>query len=235
MSVQNHMAIKQIVAEIFQPGPYVVFWPTDTAIPRAMLLAIYLTYNATKIFLNVKIVHLSSWSGIFLQKIPSLYAWLKDQGSSFPTIWWISIWLRVQDELPCLSKFSTGPLRRLEQVEVTGALACTHGTDGWTPWPKPRTYSYRSDNDIPTSEHTPLKMSLYCFKLMVKNLRHTMLQAQAENNRFPWQTLKPLIKTLQHRHMKTSNHASIFWDVQRVIWDQLLWAHSLQSSPLSLL
>lgn len=79
MSVQNHMAIKQIVAEIFQPGPYVVFWPTDTAIPRAMLLAIYLTYNATKIFLNIKIVHLSSWSGIFLQKIPSLYAWLKDQ------------------------------------------------------------------------------------------------------------------------------------------------------------
>lgn len=53
------------------------------------------------------------------------------------------------------------------------------------------------------------------------NLRHTMLQSQAENNRFHWQTPKPLIKTPQHRHIKTSSHASIFWDLQHVIWDQL--------------
>lgn len=47
--------------------------------------------------------------------------------------------LVATDKLPCWSKFSPGPLWRLEQVEVTGALACTRGTDGWTPWPKPRT------------------------------------------------------------------------------------------------
>lgn len=65
------------------------------------------------------------------------------------------------------------------------------------------------------------------------NLRPTMLQSQAGNNLFHWQTLKPLIKTLQHHHMKTSNHASIFWDSKHVIWDQLLWAHSLQRAQLS--
>lgn len=41
------------------------------------------------------------------------------------------------------------------------------------------------------------------------NLRHTT--TRAKNNRFLWQTLKPLIKTLQHYHIKTSSHASIFW------------------------
>lgn len=139
------------------------------------------------------------------------------------------------DKLPCWSKFSSGPFWRLEQVEVTGALACTHGTDGWTPWPKPRPSqsSYRADNYIPTSAHTPLKVSLLLPQTDGYNLRHAIVQSRAENNRFHWQTLKPLIKTLQQHHMKTSNHASIFWDLQHVIWDQLLWAHILQSTPLS--
>lgn len=142
------------------------------------------------------------------------------------------------DELPCWSKFSPGPLWRLEQVEVTGVLACPHGTDGWTPWPKPRTSqsSYRTDNDIPrlsTNTHTPLKMSLLLPQTDGYNLRHAKLQSRAENNRFHWQTLKPLIKTFQHRHMKTSNHASIFWDMQHAIWDQFLWAQRLEISPLS--
>ena len=87
----------------------------------------------------------------------------------------------------------------------------------------------------PQHIRTPLKMSLLLPQTDGYNLGHTMLQPRAENNRFLWQTLKPLIKTLQHRHMKTSNHASIFWDLQHVIWDQLLRAHSLQRSPLSLL
>lgn len=34
------------------------------------------------------------------------------------------------NELPCWTKFSLGPLWRLEQVEVTGALAYSHRTDG---------------------------------------------------------------------------------------------------------
>lgn len=82
--------------------------------------------------------------------------------------------------------------------------------------------THRSDNDTPTSSHTDTHT--HC---------HAILQSQTENNKFPWQTLKPLVKTSQQHNMKTCNHASIFWDMQHVIWDQRLWANILQSAPLS--
>ena len=132
------------------------------------------------------------------------------------------------------------PLWRPEQVEVTGVLARSQGTDGWTPWPMLWTSqsSYRNDIDIPhlathTSTHTNNTKSLLLPQTDGYNLCQARLQSWAENNRFHWQSLNPLIKTLQRHHMKTSSHASIFSDLQHVIWDQLLWAHSLQSSPLS--
>lgn len=78
------------------------------------------------------------------------------------------------DELPCWAKFSHGPLWRLEQVEVTGALACAQGTDGWTARPKPRTShsNYRTDDDISTSIH-PQKHTLIPLKMRVY-YRHTL-------------------------------------------------------------
>lgn len=46
-----------------------------------------------------------------------------------------------------------------------------------------------------------------------------LCRKKKQHVRFLWPTPKPLIKTLQLHHMKTSNHPSIFWAVH-VIWDQ---------------
>lgn len=181
-------------------------------------------------------VHLRFWRGYCLQSIPSLYAWLKAQFSN-----------NLEDLYPA----SCPQTSFLVGLNLT--LVPSGGWSRWRwrgPWPVLMGQTGEHHDPSPghhnlvidlimiappqrTHTHTPLKMSLLLPQTDGYNLRHTMLQSQAENNRFHWQTLKPLIKTLQHRHMKTSNHASIFWDLQRVIWDQLLWAHSLRSSPLS--
>lgn len=77
---------------------------------------------------------------IFRSKIPSLCTWHADEGPTFQqsggSLFLPHVHRRAS--LFCLNLAPT-PLRRPEQVEVTGTLAHTHGTDGWTPWPKPLT------------------------------------------------------------------------------------------------
>lgn len=46
-----------------------------------------------------------------------------------------------------------------------------------------------------------------------------LCRRKKQHVRFLWPTPKPLIKTLQLHHIKTSNHPSIFWAVH-VIWDR---------------
>lgn len=125
---QNFMVINSIVAEMDQPPNLAILRPMPLA-----LLKLHCVLNVKNcMFKLLK-------RNVFCSKYPPSILGTKMKGLVFQQSGGSLSRFMSTEELPCLSKFSPGPLWRLEQVEVTGALACTHGTDGWTPWPKPQT------------------------------------------------------------------------------------------------